>query len=149
MKLWLIFGLTASLLYGLTAVIFKLLAAPRFLGGQPGWILTGLGLGIAACGALGAMFWPNAAVSGDTTRAFLYAIPVGVMNGFATLLVLRVLNSPTGNVSQLVPIYNTNTLVAFVIAVLVFHELPQGPDLIRNLIGALLIVVGATLIGLR
>ncbi|MBU0508143.1 hypothetical protein KKH27_04820 [bacterium] len=149
MKLWLVFGLTASLLYGLTVIFFKLLTAERFLGGQPGWVLAGVGLGIAACGTLGAVFWPTVSVGGDTLQAFLWAIPVALMNGFATLLVLRVLHTPTGNVSQLVPIYNTNTLVAFILAVLFFRELPHGPDLIRNLIGALLIVLGATLIGMK
>ncbi len=149
MKHWLFFGLTASLVYGLTAIFFKLLSAPRFLGGQPGWILAGVGIGIAFCGVLGILLWPPAIPTGNTVQALLWAIPVGLMNGFGTLLVLRVLNTPAGNVSKLVPIYNTNTLIAFVLAVIFFRELPTGSDLIRNLAGALLIVAGATLIGVK
>jgi uncharacterized membrane protein len=53
------------------------------------------------------------------------------------------------NISQLVPVYNTNTLVAFILAVVLFKELPQGADLIRNLLGALLIVGGTILIGIK
>ena len=59
------------------------------------------------------------------------------------------MRSPSTNVSQLVPVYNTNTLVAFGLAILIFKELPNSGDLIRNLIGALLIVAGTTLIGLK
>lgn len=150
MKPWFVMGLAASLLYGLSAVVFKMLTETRYLGGRPGWVLAGIGTGIAICGVLGIVFWPSVGTAADTTtRAYLWAIPAGLMNGFATLLILRAMQSPATNVSQLVPIYNTNTLIAFVLAVIIFKELPQGADLVRNLIGALLIVVGTILIGIK
>jgi uncharacterized membrane protein len=150
MKPWFIMGLAASLLYGVSAIIFKLLTERTYLGGRPGWVLAGIGTGIALCGVLGTIFWPALHNAGDTTgKAYLWAIPAGLLNGFATLLILRALQSPATNVSQLVPVYNTNTLVAFVLAVVLFKELPAGPDLIRNLAGALLIVGGTVLIGIK
>jgi uncharacterized membrane protein len=149
MKLWFIIGLAASLLYGVSAVLFKLLTAEKYLGGQPGWVLTGIGGGIALCGLLGILFWPAMAPDGTTVRALLWALPVGLLNGFATLLVLWVMRAPSTNLSQLVPVYNTNTLVAFLLAIIFFRELPSHGDLLRNLSGALLIVLGTTLIGLK
>lgn len=150
MKPWFMMGLAASFLYGVSAILFKLLTETRYLGGRPGWVLAGIGTGIALCGVLGIMFWPSIATSQDTTfRAYLWAIPAGLINGFATLLILRALQSPATNVSQLVPVYNTNTLIAFVLAIIVFKELPYGPDLIRNLAGAVLIVAGTVLIGIK
>jgi uncharacterized membrane protein len=149
MKLWFIIGLAASLLYGVSAVFFKLLTAEKYLGGHPGWVLTGIGGGIALCGVLGILFWPTLAPDGTTWRALLWALPAGLLNGFATLLVLWVMRSPSTNLSQLVPVYNTNTLVAFILAIIFFRELPNSGDLLRNLSGALLIVLGTTLIGLR
>ncbi len=150
MKPWFVMGLAASFLYGVSAILFKLLTETRYLAGRPGWVLAGIGTGIALCGVLGLLFWPSVATAQDTTvKAYLWAIPAGLLNGFATLLVLRALQSPTTNVSQLVPIYNTNTLVAFVLAILIFKELPYGPDLIRNLAGAVLIVLGTILIGIK
>jgi uncharacterized membrane protein len=147
MKTWFLIGLTASLLYGLSAVCFKLLTAERYLGGHAGWVLTGVGGGIFLCGLCGILLWPAASTGGTTLQACLWALPVGFMNGFATLLVLWVLRLPGTNLSQLVPVYNTNTLIAFILAVIFFRELPAGPDLLRNLAGAVLIVVGTGLIG--
>ncbi len=150
MKPWFVMGLAASLLYGVSAILFKLLTETRYLAGRPGWVLAGIGTGIALCGVLGLLFWPSVATAQDTTvKAYLWAIPAGLLNGFATLLILRALQSPATNVSQLVPIYNTNTLVAFVLAILIFKEFPYGPDLIRNLAGAVLIVLGTVLIGIK
>ncbi len=147
MKTWFLIGLMASLLYGLTAVLFKLLTAERYLGGHAGWVLTGVGGGILLCGIFGILFWPAATTGGTTLQACLWALPVGFMNGFATLLVLWVMRLPETNVTQLVPVYNTNTLIAFILAVIFFRELPSGPDLLRNLAGAALIVLGTGLIG--
>ncbi len=150
MKPWFAMGLAASLLYGVSAILFKLLTEVRYLGGRPGWVLAGIGTGIALCGALGVIFWPAAVNPQDATvRAYFWAVPAGLLNGFATLLILRAMQSPATNISQLVPVYNTNTLVAFILAVLLFKELPQGADLLRNLIGALLIVGGTILIGIK
>lgn len=147
MKSWFMVGLIASFFYGVSAILFKLLTEERFLGGRPGWVLAGLGTGIALCGVAGALLSPPSSTA--TWRALFWAIPVGLLNGFATLLVLHAMRSPLTNVSQLVPLYNTNTLVAFLLAILLFKELPEGPDLLRNLAGALLIVAGSVLIGLR
>jgi uncharacterized membrane protein len=148
MKAWFVIGLAASLLYGLSAVLFKLLTSQKYLDGNTGWVMTGVGAGILLCGLFGMLVWPGAAVGGQTLTPLLWALPIGFMNGFATLLILYSLRLPQTNISQLVPVYNTNTLIAFVLAIWFFKELPSGPELLRNLIGAILIVAGTTLIGL-
>jgi uncharacterized membrane protein len=149
MKPWFAVGLIASVLYGVSAIFFKILTEERFLNGHPAWVLAGIGSGIALCGLIGAMFYPPIAMQCAPVRAYLWAVPAGVLNGFATLLILRIMQSPSTNLSQLVPVYNTNTLVAFVLAILIFKELPNSGDLFRNLIGAVLIVAGTVLIGLK
>lgn len=149
MKTWFLYGLGASLLYGISAVLFKLLTEARYLAGRPGWVLAGIGLGIALCGLLGIWFWPSVTPGSTTVRALLWAIPAGLLNGLATLFILKAMQNPATNLSQLVPVYNTNTLVAFVLAVLIFKELPNPGDMLRNLAGALLIVAGTTLIGMK
>ena len=149
MKSWFIIGLGASLLYGVSAVLFKFLTSAKYLNGHAGWVLAGIGSGIVLCGLFGVFFWPASASGGQTIVPLLWAIPIGFLNGFATLLVLYAMRTPTTNLSQLVPVYNTNTLVAFLLAVVLYRELPAGGDLLRNLGGALLIVLGTTLIGVR
>ncbi|HEY3295730.1 MAG TPA: hypothetical protein VGL38_09845 [bacterium] len=149
MKPWFLIGLGASLLYGVSAVLFKLLTSEKYLNGHSGWVLAGIGMGIVVCGFFGVLVWPAAASSGQIVTPVLWAIPIGFLNGFATLLILYAMRSPGTNISQLVPVYNTNTLVAFLLAVIFFKELPTGGDLVRNLGGALLIVLGTTLIGMR
>ncbi len=145
---WFTVGIIASLLYGLCAVLFKYLMEERFLHGSASWALIGIGIGIVICGWIGTRVWP-ADADQETVKAVAWALPVGVVNGLATLLIMRALQSPATNVSQLVPIYNTNTLVAFILAIVLFREFPMGMDLLRNLAGALLIVAGTILIGIR
>jgi len=149
MKTWFIIGLGASLLYGVSAVLFKVLTSQKYLNGHAGWVLAGIGTGIVLCGLFGVVVWPAASSGGQAAVPLLWAIPVGFMNGFATLLILYAMRTPSTNLSQLVPVYNTNTLIAFLLAVIFFKELPAGPDLFRNLGGALLIVLGTTLIGMK
>jgi uncharacterized membrane protein len=149
MKPWFAIGLIAAFLYGISAIIFKFLTEERFLNGPPAWVLAGIGTGIALCGIIGVFFLAPVEAQASPMRAFLWSVPAGVLNGFATLLVLRVMQQPGTNLSQLVPVYNTNTLIAFVLAVIIFKELPQGGDLMRNLAGAILIVAGTILIGIK
>jgi uncharacterized membrane protein len=145
---WVTVGIVASLMYGICAVSFKFVLAEKYLHGAPAWMMIGMGIGWFLCGWVGTRLWVPAA--GEATyRALAWGIPVGIFNGIATLLILRAMQLPTTNVSQLVPLYNTNTLVAFVLAIVIFRELPVGPDLYRNLAGAVLIVLGSALIGMK
>jgi len=50
------------------------------------------------------------------------------------------------DVSRLAPIYNTNSLVAVVLGVLILHEIPQAASIVKVLLGAFLITLGATLV---
>ena len=145
---WFLTGVIASLIYGVCAVSFKYLLSEKYLGASPTWALIGMGIGWSVIGLVGARIWQTAAHQ-TTLSALGWGIPVGLLNGIATLMIMRALSNPLTNVSQLVPIYNTNTLVAFVLGILLFKELPMGPDLYRNLAGALLIVVGSVLIGMK
>ncbi|MBI5058290.1 hypothetical protein HZB60_00755 [candidate division KSB1 bacterium] len=145
---WFLTGIIASLLYGVCAASFKFVLSEKYLHASPSWALIGMGLGWSICGIIGARMWQSSA--GESTLAGLgWGIPVGLLNGVATLMIMRAISVPTTNVSQLVPIYNTNTLVAFVLGILLFRELPIGPDLYRNLAGAVLIVLGSVLIGMK
>jgi len=49
-------------------------------------------------------------------------------------------------VSRLTPIYNTNTLVAVLLGIILLRELPTGASTIKVLIGAVLIVIGGILV---
>jgi uncharacterized membrane protein len=143
---WFLTGIIASMIYGVCAVAFKFVLSERYLHAAPSWALIGMGAGWALCGYVGTRMWPVAAGQ-STLSAIGWGLPVGILNGVATLMVMRALSLPGTNVSQLVPVYNTNTLIAFVLSVVLFRELPLGPDLYRNLAGAVLIVAGSILIG--
>lgn len=59
-------------------------------------------------------------------------------------MILALVNK--ADVSRLVPIFNTNTLVAVALGMILLKELPAGTEKIKVVIGAILIVVGGVLV---
>ena len=58
------------------------------------------------------------------------------------LIVLKALKSGV-DVAKLAPIYNVNTLFAVLLGIIFLHEIPHPGEMIRVIIGAILIVIGS------
>ena len=50
--------------------------------------------------------------------------------------------------SQLAPIYNANTIIAVILGIILLKEIPNASQMIRIIIGAVMIVVGAVLVSI-
>ncbi|MGZ6550793.1 MAG: hypothetical protein ACXVDJ_11005, partial [Tumebacillaceae bacterium] len=59
-----------------------------------------------------------------------------------TLTVTAAFRNPQTNLSQLIPLVNANTLVAVLGGLIVFRELANGVDLMRVLVGSVVIMIG-------
>jgi len=67
---------------------------------------------------------------------------LGKWNGVFAFLAF----SAGAEVAKLVPIYNTNTLIAVILGLLLLHEVPAVDERIKVIIGAILIVIGGILV---
>ena len=79
----------------------------------------------------------------------LPVISFGLLQGvlWALGMVFTLLAFSSGaEAARLVPIYNTNTLIAVFLGIVFLHELPAPDERIKVITGALMIVVGSILI---
>ncbi len=139
MKGLLIGGLGASLFFGLAGVLAK--------------TTSGTGIGIS-----GYLFFMGVAYMVVATLTFtspnlslngaLLASMVGACQAIGMALVLYAVVSFGSPMSQLAPLYNTNTLVAVILSLVIFSEW-QSVNVTKVMIGSLLIVIGSTLVATK
>jgi transporter family protein len=132
-------GLLPALLFGITGVLQK---AYGRAGGGPGWYLLLVGLGVSATGLVAAAFLGDRAL---TARAGLVALGIGLSWGLGMIAVVLGLNRFGVPLSKLAPLYNLNTLIVVLLAMVLFAE-SRDVNVPKLLGGATLIMAGAALV---
>jgi uncharacterized membrane protein len=132
-------GFLPALIYGGSAVFQKISTS---LGISLSAYLVATGLGVAMVG-IGFYIFDNSFVF--SVKSGFYAYAFGLTWGIASGLVAYTLLNFEVPISQLVPLYNMNTLVAVILALIVFSEW-KDLHMIKLLSGSALIVVGAILV---
>ncbi len=132
-------GLMPAFIYGGSAIFQKL---STNLGISLAAYLVATGLGIVIVGV--AYFFLEGSFS-FSAKSGLYAAMFGVTWGVATGLVAYTLLNFEIPISQLVPLYNMNTLVAVLLALVIFSEW-KDLQTVKLLSGSVLIVAGAVLV---
>ena len=129
-------GLLPAFIYGGSAIFQKL---STNIGISISIYLISVGVGVAFAGAALYLLDHSTPFS---IKASSYAGMFGLTWGIASGLVAYSLLQYKVPISQLVPLYNTNTLVAVLLALLIFSEW-KDLHVVRLLSGSLLIVIGA------
>ena len=132
----LIGGFLPALIYGGSA-LFQKLSTNLGISISAYLIAVGLGVGIAG---IGFYFFEHSA--SFTFKASGYAGIFGLTWGVASGLVAYSLLHLNAPIAQLVPLYNMNTLVAVILALIIFSEW-QELQVAKLLLGTVLIVAGA------
>jgi drug/metabolite transporter (DMT)-like permease len=132
-------GLIPALCYGLAGIFQK----SSTQGGisLPYYILAS-GIGVVIVGMVLAIFTQEKMI---TLESGGYAMAIGLFWALGMTLVAVALSKYNAPVSKLAPLYNMNTLVTVVLGLIIFSEFKEI-NTVRLLIGALLIVVGGTLV---
>ncbi|MCH2174413.1 MAG: hypothetical protein MK193_01655 [Lentisphaeria bacterium] len=135
----LIGGVLAALLLGISSILQKV---SNSSGISPSQFIFFAGLSIALSGAL---VWGGIQYESQlTSKAVIYACLFGVVWAAAAFCVSISISRYGANISQLVSLFNMNTLVGVVLGLIIFREYQQvnTPML---LVGATLIFVGGIL----
>ncbi len=132
-------GFLPALIYGGSALFQKISTS---LGISLSAYLVATGIGVAIVGIGFYIFENSFAFS---IKSGLYACAFGLTWGIASGLVAYTLLNFKMPISQLVPLYNMNTLVAVILALIVFSEWRELHT-IKLLSGSALIVAGAILV---
>ena len=144
MQKWLLFSLAAALFWGGNAVLVKLVVGRDHLGLEGSRANLFVAFGILAVMLINDRLHP-APFSSQQVPAYALAVAVGVVWALGNIFAFLAVRAG-GTMSQIVPIYNTNTLVAVFLCMLLFREIPVGMDLYRVIAGAILITLGAILV---
>lgn len=132
-------GLLPALLYGTGGVLQKMCSRA---GIGVGLYVACIGLGFVAAGLGVYLVMPDKTIS---SRSGLLAVALGLCTGVSMGLTAIALVRYQTPLSKLVPLYNMNTLVAVLGALVIFSEWREV-SLSRLLMGAVLIVIGGYLV---
>ena len=132
-------GVIPAVLYGIVNILAKIVGKRI----TPYETLMIGGLAIFLVGLGGLLFYkvkPELNLEG-----YLGSFFYGLFWGVGSLLVLKALADPRGTVSQIVPLFNMNTLVAIFLALIIFREFEQV-NVVKVILGAIFIVTGGILV---
>ncbi|MFH1447312.1 MAG: EamA family transporter [Candidatus Micrarchaeota archaeon] len=147
METWMIYGLLAAVFLGASAVAMKVATGSGHynLNAHTGAILVLLGVAVVFVPYY--LYETNFQLSiAAENNAIVLAVLSGALWGIASVFLYKGFNLGA-DASKIVPLMNTSALVAVVIGILVLHELPVHADLWRAVMGACLILVGASMLG--
>lgn len=132
-------GFLPAFIYGGSAIFQKMSTA---LGISLSAYLVATGLGVALVGVAVYFIQDSFAF---TPRSGIYAAIFGLTWGLASAFVAYTLLNYKVPISQLVPLYNMNTLVAVLLALVIFSEW-RDIHSIKLISGTVLIFAGAVLV---
>ncbi len=146
METWLAYGLLAAFLFGISGLLTKV------VGGKDHYAVNSHILAMLVVIGAFIIFMTyyfvetkgQISVPSNNMAVFL-GLGVGAAWAMGSVLVYKAFNLGA-NASQITPIFNLNTLVVVVLAILLLHELPDPQQTIKIVSGAILMIVGAFLV---
>jgi transporter family protein len=144
MQAWLIYGILAAVFWGSYIIVSKVATSGKYFGVNSAWFSMFMLLGIAVV-FIGSAIYEGGLSAPQSSTGLALSSVAGVLWALGMFVSVKAL-SAGADVSKLNPIYNTNTLIAVLLGILVLQEVPAAHDALRVIAGAVLIVVGAILV---
>jgi uncharacterized membrane protein len=142
MQNWIIYGLIASFCFGVNAIVYKV-AATRGQGLNP--YLGGLSIGAGVFLFFLLVFMLKSPKFTSNWTGLTLGLISGILWAIGMLAIALAI-AKKGDIAKLAPIYNTNTLIAVFLGIVFLKEIPAGSEIIKVVLGAVLIVIGAVLV---
>jgi len=144
MQTWLIYGILAAILWGSYIVAAKVATSQKYFGVNPSYVSLFMLIGIAIV-FIGSVIYEGKFVMPQSNIGIGLGILAGALWALGLVVSLKALTIGA-DVAKLTPIYNTNTLVAVLLGIVLLNEVPLSGDRVKVIIGAILIVIGAILV---
>jgi len=132
-------GIIPAILFGVSGICQKLSTQH---GISTGAYVVSVGLGVVLVGVVLCLF--NTSQTANL-KSIVPAVTMGLCWGIGVLLVSMAISKYGTKLSVLAPLYNMNTLVTVIGALILFSEW-KDLNIVKLIIGALLIVVGGVLV---
>ncbi|MFH0817986.1 MAG: EamA family transporter [Candidatus Micrarchaeota archaeon] len=144
METWIYYGLVAAIFLGVSGFLIKVAGGKGAL--EPH--IVGLLVALGVMAALGSYYLYESRGNfqlPSNNLAMLAAIGSGITFGIGIGIVYNGIKLGA-NVAQMAPIYNMNTIVTVLLAIIILHELPNPEQAVKVVAGAVLMVIGAMLV---
>ena len=128
-------GIIPAFLFGAAGLLQKVYVRTE---GGPGPYLLFIGIGVFLCGMMLTGLEADRTV---TLRSGLVAVGIGLLWALGMMLIMQAITHMGAPLSKLAPLYNMNTLIVSLLALVFFAE-NRDVNSWRLLAGALLIFVG-------
>jgi glucose uptake protein GlcU len=132
-------GLIPALFFGTSGLLQKTVSKQ---GLSPGLYLIFVGIGVSLVGVLAHFLMTRNEMP---SKAMITSTILGFVWGIATLSIGFALQKYGTPLSKLVPLYNMNTLVAVLLALIVYAEWATV-NLTKLILGAIFILIGGVLV---
>ena len=144
MKSWLLYALLATVSWGSYIIVAKVATSSKYCGLPAKWAAILMWVGI------GAVFVLYLLLGADEKPRFNFqsttaGVSAGVLWALGMVFSLCAIRAGA-DVARLAPIYNSNTLVAVFLGMVILHEVRDASGMLRVLIGSVLIVAGGVLV---
>lgn len=139
---WIVYGIIAAVCFGVQTVVYKYATQKSNISPYYGSFV--FAIGIIAILAVLLLFRPGFDFEWESSGLLFIS---GIIWGLGFIAVAIAI-SQNADVARLAPIYNTNTLVAVLLGILILHELPDVSQMFRVISGAVLIVIGSVLVSI-
>jgi len=142
---WITWGIIASIAWGAYVVLLKIATSPEYYATPPLSAFFAMSLGIICTSSIftkarGKIKSPFKVKS----KAVAFALSSGIVWGIGMFSVIYAFSKLGASVALMVPLYNTNTLVAVLLGMILLKEKPKRK--LSTISGAVLIVIGAILV---
>lgn len=143
---WITLGIIASIAWGSYVVLLKIATSPEYCAIPPFSFFFVMSLGImsVSLGVLATARGKFKSSSEVKLKAVATALSSGIVWGIGMFSVIYAFSRLKASVALMVPLYNTNTLVAVLLGMVLLKEKPHRKLL--TILGAVLIVIGASLV---
>lgn len=139
---WIAYGLIAAFFFGFQTVIYKYAVQKGNL--SPYYSSFLVALGIVAIFGIFLLFKPGINFEWKSNGLLFIS---GIIWGLG-FLAIAIAIANKADVARIAPIYNTNTLIAVLLGILILKEVPDTTQILRVISGAVLIVIGAILVSI-
>jgi uncharacterized membrane protein len=143
MDQWVLFGIIAAICFGASALFAKVALSDKHANMSVAVVALLTGIGIMGIMLL-TFFATNKGESLTPTQIGL-GLLIGVLWAIGNVFIIYALKNGA-DLSRMAPLYNTNTLIAVFLSIILLKELPNSSDALRVIFGAIMIFIGGILI---
>ncbi len=140
MQSWVFYGIVAAICFGINTILYKIASQKGNFSPAFGSVVFGIGIMIAFL----VYFFAKPSLQFEWKSTSL-AIVAGIIWAIG-FLAIAIAISQKGEVARLAPLYNANTIIAVILGIVLLKEVPDMSQMIRVIIGAVMIIAGAVLV---